>query len=351
MPQKIILTGDINLLNVADPNLPFNRVAPEFREADFVFSNLECCLYDPPRGAAVDEENEKEGFFAAPGPGGQALKAGNIDAVGIANNVNFGDEAIVSSVARLDALGIPHTGAGGNAAAARAPVILESGGLRVGIMQRTTVYWPRNHEATKGGPGVAALRANTAYQVPMHKTRKGMTGLNRAGLPPLIVTWIDPPYLKQLKEDIAALRSQCDIVVASIHWGYRKEVLEYMQEAAHAAIDAGADIVMGHGPHYALGIEVYEGKPIYYGLGCFSFHTGHSGATFGDWVGIMARLSVDGKKLRRASYQFVRHNERNETVLCPIGSERDAYEDISKLSALHGTRFTVQGDEVFIALE
>jgi hypothetical protein len=45
---KLILTGDVNLMNVTDPATPFAKVAEEFRAADMVFSNLECCLYTPP---------------------------------------------------------------------------------------------------------------------------------------------------------------------------------------------------------------------------------------------------------------------------------------------------------------
>ena len=52
-------------------------------------------------------------------------------------------------------------------------------------------------------------------------------------------------------------------MVASCHWGLHKEVLAYMREIGHAAIDAGADIVIGHGPHYSLAVEVYRGKPIF----------------------------------------------------------------------------------------
>ena len=65
-----------------------------------------------------------------------------------------------------------------------------------------------------------------------------------------------------------------------------------MTEIAHAAIDAGADIVVGHGPHYSLPVEVYRGKPIFYGLGSFSFHTGHGGRRHGDWIGMMARIEA-----------------------------------------------------------
>ncbi|HTT80323.1 MAG TPA: CapA family protein, partial [Stellaceae bacterium] len=75
-------------------------------------------------------------------------------------------------------------------------------------------------------------------------------------------------------------------------WGLGEEVLDYMTEIAHAAIDAGADIVIGHGPHYSLPVEIYRGKPIFYGLGSFSFHTGHGGRRHGDWIGIMATVEI-----------------------------------------------------------
>jgi len=97
MPQTIILTGDVNLMNVADPSVPFRLVAPIFKQADFVFSNLECCFYEPPGGHAI----ENEGFFATPAAG-EALKLAGIQAVGIANNVNYGEAAIKASLARLD---------------------------------------------------------------------------------------------------------------------------------------------------------------------------------------------------------------------------------------------------------
>ena len=346
MTLKMILTGDVNLMNVADPAVPFRRVAAEFRAADIVFSNLECCLYDPPGGRAVDSE----GFYASPGPGGEALKLAGVQAVGIANNVNYGEAAIRSSLARLDELGIPHTGAGLNRAAARAPVVLERNGARIGFLQRTSVYWPTNHEAADGVPGVAVIRGHTAYQLPLHKTRPEIPPCNRPGLPPIIKTWADPLYLQWFREDVAALRAKADVVVASCHWGLHQDVLEYMTEIAHAAIDAGTDIVIGHGPHYSLPVEVYKGKPVYYGLGSFSFHTGHGGRKHGDWVGMLARVALDGKSVKSATFQFVRHNDANETVPCALAAERATLDDIMKRSAPYGTRLAPQGDEVAIAL-
>ena len=341
----MILAGDVNLMNVADPTIPFARVQQEFHAADIVFLNLECCLYDPPRGHAV----ETEGFFASPQIGGEALRLANIGAVGIANNVNYGDAAITSSITRLDALGLPHTGSGANVTAARAPAVVERKGIRHGFLQRSSVYWPTNHEASANSTGIAVIRAHTAYQVPMHKTRQEIPPLNRPGIPPVIITWTDPDYLRAFTDDIAALRERADIVVASCHWGLHKDVLTYMREIGHAAIDAGADIVIGHGPHYSLPVEIYRGKAIFYGLGSFSFHTGHGGRQHGDWIGMMVRASVAGRAIESVGFQFVRHNARNETVPCTLAEETAELDDIQRRSEPYGTRFTPRGDQVMVA--
>ena len=63
--MRMIMTGDVNLMNVTDPAVPFSLVKDEFRAADVVFCNLECCLYRPPSGHSV----EHEGFYADPDGG------------------------------------------------------------------------------------------------------------------------------------------------------------------------------------------------------------------------------------------------------------------------------------------
>ncbi|MDB5866880.1 MAG: hypothetical protein JWO70_4686 [Betaproteobacteria bacterium] len=277
----------------------------------------------------------------------KALRVAGIDAVGTANNVNYGENAILSSLRVLDALGIPHTGSGANAAAAHEPVIVKAGsGVKIGVQQRTSVYWPTNHEAGEHSAGVAALRGHTAYRVPMHKTRPEIPPMNRPGVPPEVITWADPAYLKRLREDIARLRERCDVVIASQHWGLHKDVLEYMTEIAHAAIDAGADVVIGHGPHYSLPVEVYQGKPIFYGLGSFSFHTGHGGRKHGDWVGMLARVEIDSGTVTEAAFRLARHDESNQTYFCDPAKEREALEEITRRSTALGTRLEVGGAEV-----
>jgi poly-gamma-glutamate capsule biosynthesis protein CapA/YwtB (metallophosphatase superfamily) len=343
MPVKLILTGDVNLMNVADPAVPFSLIENEFHAADIVFSNLECCLFRPPNGHSV----EHEGFYADPAIAGEALKLAGIHAVGIANNVNYGEAAITGSIARLDEFEIAHTGAGANRAAARAPVILDRGGVRFGFLQRSSVYWPTNHEAGDDTVGIAVIRGHTAYHVPLHGSRPPA---NRPGIPPEIVTWADPAYLRWLAEDLADLRGRADIVIASFHWGLHEDVLHYMTEIAHAAIDAGAGMVIGHGPHFALPIEVYRGTPIFYGLGSFSFHTGHGGRRHGDWLGMMVRASSDRERIEKLSFQFVRHDDRNRTVPRALAAEGAAFDRIARESARLSARLVAQGDEAAIDL-
>jgi len=343
MTINMILTGDVNLMNVSDAAVPFALVRDEFHAADIVFCNLECCLYRRPSGHAV----EHEGFFADPQVAGEALQSAGIQAVGLANNVNYGKAAIMASITRLDGLGVARTGAGANRALARAPAILTRDGVRFGFVQRSSVYWPTNHEAGENTPGIAVIRGHTAYHAPMHGSRPPA---NRPGIPPVIVTWADPVYLQWLEEDIAALRGPAEVVVASFHWGLHKEILQYMTEIAHRAIDAGADLVIGHGPHYSLPIEVYKGVPIFYGLGSFSFHTGHGGIQHGDWLGMMARVSWDRGRIAHAAFQFVRHDGNNRTVLCALGDEGAAFDEIAQHSTGRGARLTAHGDEVELDL-
>jgi gamma-polyglutamate biosynthesis protein CapA len=84
------------------------------------------------------------------------------------------------------------------------------------------------------------------------------------------MAWGDPELIA---EDVTAVRPSVDLVVVILHSG-----LEYIEEpsppqvaASRAAIDAGADLVVGHHAHLLQGIEFYNGKVIAYGLGNFAF--------------------------------------------------------------------------------
>jgi poly-gamma-glutamate capsule biosynthesis protein CapA/YwtB (metallophosphatase superfamily) len=341
MAGRLILVGDVNLMNVIDAAVPFRHVAAELHAADAVFGNLECCLHLPPR-----KSHANEGFFADPQIGGEALRLSGIHAVGIANNVNYGAENIAASIARLDQLGVLHTGAGANLAAARAPAIIARNGLRVGVVQRSSVYWPTDHEAHADSPGIAVIRGHTAYQVPTGRIAPGMPPPNRPGVPPLVITWADAAYLAEFRKDIVALRPQVDIVVASCHWGLGLEPLQYMTDIAHAAIDSGADIVMGHGPHYLLPVEVYNGRPIFYGLSNLTFSTGHLGRKHSGWIGLLVELTFERGKVASCQFRFVRSNDSNESFLCRLPEEAETLTGLAERSGKLGASLKSDGDSV-----
>ena len=341
MTATLILAGDVNLMNVTDAALPFRHVTDTLNAADAVFANLECCLHLPAR-----RSHAVEGFFADPQIGGEALRLGGIDAVGVANNVNYGADNIAASLARLDQLGVAHTGAGANLAAARAPAMIVREALRVSAVQRSSVYWPTDHEAAADAPGIAVLRGHTAYQVPPGRIAPGVPPPNRPGVPPLIVTWADAAYLNEFQKDIAALRPAADIVVASSHWGLGREPLQYMTDIAHAAIDAGADVVMGHGPHYPLPVEIYKGRPVFYGLGNLTFSTGHLGRKHAGWIGMMAELTFARGTVSGCHFGFVRSDEKGASFLSRLGDEGETLADLTARSKKLGASLEPEGDRV-----
>src|ERR1700728_4862067 len=341
MTGRLILTGDVNLMNVADATVPFRHVAKALHDADVVFGNLECCLHLPPR-----RSHATEGFFADPQIGGEALRLSGIRAVGIANNVNYGAENIAASIKRLDQIRLAHTGAGADLAAARAPAIIARNGLPIAAVQRSSVYWPTDHEAAADSPGIAVMRGHTAYQVPIGRVAPGMPPPNRPGVPPIVVTWADAAYLDDFRKDIAALRPQADIVVASCHWGLGREPLEYMTDIAHAAIDAGADVVMGHGPHYSLPVELYKGRPIFYGLSNLTFSTGHLGRKHSGWVGVLVEVTFERGTQAGFHFRFVRSNDNNETYPCRLADEAETLAELATRSAKLGAKLAPEGDRV-----
>src|SRR4051794_33969583 len=100
MKTNIVLTGDLNLLGIDDPAIPFSRLHA-LREADIALGNLECCLYDPAdrREMMADDVSGYEGIYA-PSAAGKALQLAGFKAVGNANNQNYGAEAILASNAK-----------------------------------------------------------------------------------------------------------------------------------------------------------------------------------------------------------------------------------------------------------
>ncbi|MGH7341408.1 MAG: hypothetical protein ACREKH_13040, partial [Candidatus Rokuibacteriota bacterium] len=103
-----------------------------------------------------------------------------------------------------------------------------------------------------------------------------------------------------------------------------------------------------NGPHYACAVEMYRGKPIFYGLGSFSFHTGHAGRAHGDWVGLLARLTFDDSALVKVAFSLVRHDDRNATYVCDPGHDKEAVDQITRRCDKLGTPLTISGSELIV---
>ena len=189
------------------------------------------------------------------------LANAGIDYVSLANNHirDAGAKGILQTMANLDDFDIAHSGAGANLAAARKPALLKAGGQTVAILAYDTIasgYW------------ATATRAGSA-----------------------------PMTVDGVRADVAAARKAgADVVIVFPHWGTEYDPTPFAGQRARAesAIDAGADMVIGNHAHWAAGMEIYEGKPIWYALGNFVFDQTWSEPTE---EGITLELTFDGARL------------------------------------------------------
>lgn len=269
-------TGSATLVGVGDvmiaryqPTL-LDLAAPILQAADFTFGNCEWPYSEEsgdthPVEAHLNDEVEGEDLFTPGDPEAIRLKARKgFKVMSFANNhcLHAGYRAFLRTMDLMRENGIAPVGAGQNIAQAMAPVVLEANGVRVAFVACTSALLPGTH-AGRRTPGVVPLRRHSYYRNP---------NWNDWGLAPQIGTLVDREDLAALCASIGQARSLADIVVLSAHWGLledRMAVADYQREAAHACIDHGADLILGHGTLFTKGIEVYQGKVIFYSLGKF----------------------------------------------------------------------------------
>ena len=179
-------------------------------------------------------------------------------AVTIANNhmYDFGPDAMLDTRVLLLAKGIAVTGAGRNLEEARKPAIVECKGIKVGFVGYCSVL-PDGAEAGKNKPGIAQLRVHTSYEP------------RGPHAPVRVLTRPHDEDIRMILDDVSALRKQVDIVVVALHWGVvwiPRIISDYQVMTAHACIDAGADLILGHHAHVPKAIEIYKDKAIFYSL-------------------------------------------------------------------------------------
>jgi poly-gamma-glutamate synthesis protein (capsule biosynthesis protein) len=165
-----------------------------------------------------------------------------------------GPKGFEDTIAELDRLGIAHNGAGANEAEARAPAILERAGRTIALLSYNAV----GPELSWAGPTVPAAPSSGSKRPMAVPAAAGGSRPDRRA------------ELAAMADDIESCRARADIVVVALHKGITHrpaELAPYERPLARAAIDSGADIVIGHHAHIVRGIEYYRGKPIFHGLG------------------------------------------------------------------------------------
>ena len=245
------------------PETMFEHTAAILNAADISFSQNERHYTD--RYTGKDLVPGVPVTEIAPLDHAKALKDAGFDVMSFASNhcMDLGADAMMGTIAALQSNGTVVIGAGRNINEARKPAIFERKGTRVAFLAYCSVGRP-GWEAGPDKAGCAPMRASTFYQQTDYQP----------GTPPAILSYAHPQDLEAMKSDINKLRSSADVVVISFHWGIhnvRATLAMYEREVAHAAIDAGADLVVGHHPHVLKGVEVYKGKAIFYSMGNFAF--------------------------------------------------------------------------------
>jgi poly-gamma-glutamate capsule biosynthesis protein CapA/YwtB (metallophosphatase superfamily) len=267
-PLTLAAVGDVNLDGAAPD--AWTSVAPVLRKADLAVANLECSVSER-RIAAVG----KEFTFRGPPSALRGVAAAGIDAVTVANNhaVDFGRDAFLDTLAAARKAQISVAGGGKDLAAARRPVMLTAGGLRVALLGYSDVRH-YGFDAGAGVPGTA------------------------------------PAFPELIAADVRAARGRADAVVVYFHWGEELMTLPTLRqrELAATAFGAGADVVLGAHPHVLQPVERSgPRKLVAWSLGNFVF-AAHSPGTTSSGILLVGLASdgVRGARLRPARIEGTR---------------------------------------------
>ncbi|MEN7535580.1 CapA family protein [Aurantiacibacter flavus] len=248
---SILFTGDL-VLDEPDAAYWLDGLAPALRDADLSLGHLEV----PHTGC----RHEAIGDVPAPGAPPENLAAiahAGIGMVSLAGNhiADCGAEGIADTIAGLKSSGILYAGAGAHLAEARKPAIAEVKGCRIGMLSYNCVG-PELSWAGESSAGCAFLPMETAD--------------GSAVTPQADLTSVSPAAIEILEKDIRSASQDADVVIVALHKGIVHTpvtLAPYERPIAHAAVDAGAHIVISHHAHITRGVEFYRGRPIYHGLG------------------------------------------------------------------------------------
>lgn len=210
-----------NVLDTQGYEWPFSLVYPILAEDDFTFANLEVVF------TSRTKHMDKNFPLVAKPQYAQALLYSGIDVVNTANNhaYDFFVEGYLDSLQTLEELGMPYFG-----------------NFNLGTTQPQDILFVQ----TVKGVTIGALGFSYPQDLDMVKIANRIQTLREQG---------------------------CDLVIVSLHWGRETKAYpeSYQIKYAREIMQAGADIIWGHHPHVLQPVQFYDGKPIFYSTGNFTF--------------------------------------------------------------------------------
>lgn len=314
-PKPSTLKGKFTLVTIGDllyshpmadtPNPEVQKVISLIKAGDVTIANQEGVFIDLKtfKGSAYgDGQLWGEGALA------KDIKAMGVDMVSLANNhaTDFGGEGLMEAIRLSDAAGLTNAGGGANLEAARKAGILTTSNGKVALVSVASTFKvnARANDAfgeTNARAGISTLRLRTVRMVPGDQFEK-VRSLAIASASPRepapaadateitlgeqIYRLADKPalhYEMELYDHAGLLKSvrdakqAADLVVFTIHahespTGMDDDTPEppdFLVKLFHDAVNAGADVIVGGGPHSLRGVEIYKGRPIFYGQGVF----------------------------------------------------------------------------------
>lgn len=254
---NLMIVGDL-LLGAPEAEPYFDKVRTVFAQADVLVGQVEwphtrrglVCAVEMPAPAADPDHLA-------------AVKNAGFDIATLSSNHMFdqGPYGVLDTVNGLRALGIATVGAGSNLAEAREPAIVEKNGIKVGVLAYNCAG-PRESWATPLKAGTAHIQIMTHYELEYASP----------GSRPAEFSFPHPDHLEAMRNDIRQLRSKVDALVVVFHKGMVRipaKLADYERQVCRAAIDSGADAVIGHHAHVLRGVEIYKERPIYHGVNHF----------------------------------------------------------------------------------
>lgn len=226
----------------SDIYYPFLKIRDYLSNSDILFANLETTITE---GREI-KDNEMV-FRSNPGTE-NVLKDVGFSIVSLANNhtSDFGQKGILDTMNYLDNVDIKYIGAGKNIETANSPVYIEVNNNIFSFLAYN------NHDVVPDFYEASETRAGTVFM-----------------------------RIEKMQEAVKEAKNKSDFVIVSMHSGieYVYEPNKVQIDFARAAIDSGADLVLGHHPHVVQSIERYKDKFIFYSLGNFIFDQSWSQAT------------------------------------------------------------------------